>query len=596
MQRLTLLVALLALAACGAESDGPFVDEPFGDKPEDSAHHEKPIGQPWRSALFPADWKPVTEGGRSDGAGRYLPDYSMAGYHRGEVKPPIGSAQLPVRATVDAKRFGNGTTDATTAIQAAIDSACAAGGGVVLLPAGTFRLRLQSDTAKSMLKIGCSGLVLRGAGPANTRLLVDDPNRLRNKVVIAVAGASPFYDGASTQTYALAVDTPPTRTLTLAAAPNIAIGDWVLVRNTMTAGFRADHRMDRPAGLWPATTSKGGGLFYPRRVAAVSGTLVTVDSPTHYTLKTRDRARVYRIDPISEVGLESFAIGMVENTATWSRPESSSDNDHGAADTSTTGYQVHNSRAIHLENVRDAWIHDVDSFKPLANVHTHAHVLSNAIWLEQSAFRVTITNCNFRRPQYRGAGGNGYMFTVQGNDTLIVDSSAAGARHGLTVNEASSGNVFLRFKVVSSRYSDDTHRFLSHANLWDGIVLDGGWLQSVNRLTDSSGAGFTGTMNTFWNTFVQTNHVMASGCAVESAQFGHGYLIGSRRSAVARANLCTRAFTNSLYAGADRGLDAQGRADFAEGAERGDRLVPESLYNEQLRLRGVREGKSFPVW
>src|SRR5260370_30776507 len=63
-------------------------------------------------------------------------------------------------ATINAATYGNGTTDATAAIQSAI-SACPPG-QVVLLPAGTY-------ATSSTLNID-RGIVLRGAGPALSKI------------------------------------------------------------------------------------------------------------------------------------------------------------------------------------------------------------------------------------------------------------------------------------------------------------------------------------------------------------------------------------------------------------------------------------------
>lgn len=100
----------------------------------------------WRSALFPDDWVPVHAGGRADAQGRFLHDFSFAGYHRGDERPPYGRGTV-VR-TVDA-RLGDGLADATAAIQADLDAACASaviGLRVVLVPAGTFRLRFPTPS------------------------------------------------------------------------------------------------------------------------------------------------------------------------------------------------------------------------------------------------------------------------------------------------------------------------------------------------------------------------------------------------------------------------------------------------------------------
>ena len=66
-----------------------------------------------------------------------------------------------VCATVDAGTYGNGTTDATAAIQAAIDGC--PDGQVVHLPAGTYLLNGSIAIGKS--------IVLRGDGPGATKLI-----------------------------------------------------------------------------------------------------------------------------------------------------------------------------------------------------------------------------------------------------------------------------------------------------------------------------------------------------------------------------------------------------------------------------------------
>src|SRR2546423_938406 len=68
-------------------------------------------------------------------------------------------SRTTICATVDAA-YGDGRTDATAAIQSAIEG-CPEG-QVVLLPAGTYRLTSNLEIKK--------GIVLRGAGPTLTRL------------------------------------------------------------------------------------------------------------------------------------------------------------------------------------------------------------------------------------------------------------------------------------------------------------------------------------------------------------------------------------------------------------------------------------------
>ena len=539
----------------------------------------------WRSAYFPRGWMPVHAGGMPDAQGRFLPDFSYAGYHFGERRPPVGAALGTVHEVPAA--LGNGTTDATAGIQAVINATCTAGGGVVHLPAGTYRLTLPTATSTTVLSIGCSHFVLRGDG-ATSRLLFDDPHRARGVDVIAVRGPGTIYDGTSTTTWHLAADLPvETRTLTLASDPTFHVGDVIVVRNDTTEAFRVDHRMDQAtsgqAGLWPADSGGFRGIFYLRTVTAISGRTVTVDAPLRYPLRTRDNARVYLAPALlTEVGLESFAIGMTENLTTTGGTEDSHENDWMVA--GTTGYEVHGSRAIELERVRDAWVWDVDSFAPTGNT-TGAHLLSNGITLSPGSTRVTVGQCDLGRAEYRG-GGNGYLFPLLGNDALVRDCTATNARHGFIINNPSSGNVFRDDVIHTSRYTDDSHRFLAHANLYDRIDLDSGWLSAVNRGTTSTGAGFTATQQVFWGTHVTAFHPTARGCAIESAQWGYGYLIGSSGVHGAMPHLCPTSFTNSTWAALDQGAPS----DVVEGEDMADTLTPHSLHQAMLDLRCARDG------
>jgi hypothetical protein len=532
----------------------------------------------WRSKKFPVGWAPVKLDGVSDPNAQFLHDFSYAGYHRGEEPPPVGRG-TPYR-TVDAK-FGDGRTDATAAIQKALNDACQYNkGGVVALPEGTFRLTLPQGRTVA-LSLGCSNLVLRGAGPAKTRLLFDDPTRARGAYVIAVQPAGASFTAANISRKLKADAANGARVVHVESTTGLKVGDWVLVRTDLTDAFRTEHGMT--GTLWPISSSFKG-LIYPRRVVRITGDAVEFDIPIRYTIKTRDAARITVTQNLgSEIGLESFSIGMVQNNTTWAPNQGEREDDYKIE--GTTGYQVNSSRAVDLRNVHDSWVFDVDTFQPSQNQSSGAHVLSQGFNIADSVFRVTVQNCEIGRPQYRGGGGNGYAISINGHDCLLADNRTTSARHGFIYTRAATGNVILRGTTVNSRYADDTHAWLSQANLYDSMTLDGGFLQSVNRGTTSGGAGFTGTELVYWNTFVKKNHSSAQGCAVETAQWGWGYAIGSRAATGAQAKLCPKSFSNSTWAKLNPGAPT----DYVEGEGLGATLYPQSLYTEQLRLRCKRE-------
>ena len=91
----------------------------------------------------------------------------------------------------------SGKKDATAAIQKALDAVGKQGGGVVFLPAGTYRL-VPPKGKSSALFVRHSGVVLRGAGRGLT-FLFNDETSMRNRAVLtlAPAGSSNWYGGGA---------------------------------------------------------------------------------------------------------------------------------------------------------------------------------------------------------------------------------------------------------------------------------------------------------------------------------------------------------------------------------------------------------------
>ena len=110
----------------------------------------------WRSNLYPKAWKP----GYTTTQGKFLHDFSYAGYGHGTKALPRPTN--PIFNVVN--QFGadnTGKTNAVGAIQAAINTAEAQGGGVVFLPVGKYK-------CNAPLKVDKSNVILRGAGPGTT--------------------------------------------------------------------------------------------------------------------------------------------------------------------------------------------------------------------------------------------------------------------------------------------------------------------------------------------------------------------------------------------------------------------------------------------
>ena len=102
-----------------------------------------------------------------------LPDFSYAGYNYSESDIP-DTSDLP---TFNVTEFGATPDDGEyddTAIQATIDAAEAAGGGVVLFPSGRFMVS-PNETVGENIFINASNIVLKGQGSqvGGTEIVMD---------------------------------------------------------------------------------------------------------------------------------------------------------------------------------------------------------------------------------------------------------------------------------------------------------------------------------------------------------------------------------------------------------------------------------------
>jgi hypothetical protein len=529
----------------------------------------------WRSSLYPENWRPpgpenafVTDA--------FLQDFSYAGYRRGEAPLPVVAG--PLHDVV--ARHGadpTGVRDSTAAIQQALDDAGAAGGGVVYLPPGTYRVSPKSD-GDSPLVINRSGVVLRGAGAGKTFLL-NTSYRMRSKEIIRVRPAA-VEEG---DPVALTADLPgPTRRIPVADAAAFAPGDMVRLEWSFTPGWIAEHRQQE---YWNES-ARPRPAQYIREVVATDPAAgwIEVDVPTRYALRVRDQANVRKLTGLlTQVGVEHLSLGNIQHPGTSWREEDFSRPGAPAHD-------VHGSYLMRVAHVVDGWVVGVHSFRPEGNTST-AHLLANGIHIGR-CYRVTVRDCFLQRPQYGGAGGNGYLYHVSvSNECLLADNIAEFSRHGFVISfPGTSGNVFHRCEdratgratghdgeYATSGSGSDNHMHFSHSNLWDQCrAHDSFWTASHRQRSGTVPHGLSSAQAVYWNT---TGTGTRGGPVVRSEQAGYGYVIGTAGERAEAANP-TRGNTEP--------------ADLVEGVGRGATLEPQSLYLDQLsrRLRSAAEAQN----
>ncbi|MUG43511.1 discoidin domain-containing protein [Paenibacillus woosongensis] len=524
------------------------------------------LGTDGRSRLYPDDWYP----GFKDEEGRFLHDFSYAGYHRGEAPIPQidpSTGMDVTKAPYHADRTGS--RDATAAIQQAIHDAAAKGGGVVYLPEGTYQVNPPAGKDYA-LNIPASHIVLKGAG-MNKTFIYNAAENMKGKDIIRVGNGDWKKTNVTTQLRKSVSE--PTVLLPVEDAGGFAVGDYVLITFDTTPEFLAELGMHNK---WASRLGRVEPLFY-RQIVAVDAEnrTITVDIPTRYPLKVRDHITITKTEsPISEVGIEDFSISNIQNS------KSGLGEDDFKVE-GTAGYESDNSKVINVIAAADSWIRNISTYKPAGN--STYHILSKGIILDRTK-NVTVDQVTMEHPQYRGANGNGYLYQFIGNDNLIANSHAVGARHSFTfANFSANGNVMHNVYSENSSLLTDFHMYLSMANLIDNMTLNGDGISAITRDYGSSETNRHGVVTTesvFWNTTGQAAHPSksANGIIVESEQFGHGYVIGTK-GAVTGVNV---QITGSI-------ADTDTRPfDMAEGIGQGERLTPQSLFSDQFERRDRR--------
>lgn len=524
--------------------------------------------QTWRSAIYPESWQRPGES-VSFYDDKLIQDFSFAGYKRGEQALPEVTGPV-----FDVTAYGavpNGGGDSTVAIQNTIDAAAAAGGGVVFVPAGEFRVSPQGVN-NFCLRISAANIVLRGAG-VREAFLLNTSYEMRNKAVLQISPLSVPTSGSSKITADL---DGPTRRIPVDDVSRFSPGGFVRIEWEFTDAWILEHNQQT---WWNQTNGRPANARYLREVITTNPAegWIEVDVPTRYTIKARDNARVIALSGLlSEVGVESLSIGNLQHPGTtWGATD--------YVDPSKPASDVHGSWLVRMQNVRDSWITDVHSRQAVENTST-CQMLSNGVYV-QNSFRITLRDCEMRRSQYGGGGGNGYMYRVhQSNECLLERCIADFSRHGIVISSpGTSGNVFFRCEDRETARStghtggyntgasgSDNHMHFSHSNLFDQCHAHDSFYTASHR--GNSGTvphGLTSAHAVYWNT---TGSGTRYNDIVRSEQGRYGYVIGTSGSRFGATN-------------PTGGNTAP--ADHLEGIGTGDSLEPPSLYLDQLSRRFV---------
>jgi len=371
--------------------------------------------------------------------------------------------------------------------------------------------------------------------------------------------------------------TGPTKIIPVADSSAYSAGDIVLLKWDFTDGWVADHGQE---AYWNSTNGYPQPCNYFRKVVSVDyvNNIITIDVPTRYSMFQRDNARVLRTTGfLSEVGIEDFSIGNVENTT------GGFGNDDWLVE-GTTGYEVHGSYVIKMYDSYDSWIRRVYTYQPASNSTSTCHILSNGIQVDNS-FQLTLEDCYFQRTEY-GGGGNGCMFVLRSNDILVKNCIAEFNRHGFLISTANASGIVL-FGCTDKRTERATglsgidgyvpgsrssghHLHFSHSNLLDGCTVIDSFFSFKHRMNFGTiPHGLTAAHCVVWNMKSSENEYLYT---VETEQGRYGYVIGTCAECPDVNNL--NPATNNTEP-----------LDFVEGKGNGNTLTPQSLYLDQFNKR-----------
>ncbi len=362
-----------------------------------------------------------------------------------------------VCATLNAASYGNGSSEASTAIQAAI-SACPVG-QVVQLSAGTFRIN-------SNALLIAKGITLRGAGPGITILRRtngatpnSDTAAVADPVVVIGPNRWAGPNAPSASVNLTADGAKGATSVTVASGGAFAPGQIVILDedNYGTAAWTSlPNRNGAPtsAMIWASdravwmrhTPSDAGDDPFPdaatwfmrpnrpiseiKEIASISGSVVTFTTPLHIS---------YRLAKTAQLTGYTGANLHVRNA--------------GVEDLTLYGGGDGNLR---FENAAYCWARNIES----------------TVWLGEgvaidNSFRVVVRDSNVHDTAWPNPGGSGYAisFANGSSEVLIENNIVRQANKVMVARAAGAGSV------IGYNYMDDGH--IGYDPTWVEVGING---------------------------------------------------------------------------------------------------------------------------
>ena len=398
----------------------------------------------------------------------YIPmDYSTCGYHASEVAIP----DVPAVYIVSPRN--------PECIQAAIDKLSLQKldrqgfRGAIILQAGIYNIA-------EPLRISASGIVLRGAGKAATKIVKQGVDR----------GAAIYIEGGNA---VLSTDTayitdeklkPGSTSVMLSSTANLSVGDRIAITRPCTKEWIASLKMNDFGGGLDYTGWKPNDIVitWHRTITAITGNLVTLDAPITTTLDQQwGNSFVQKITSsaaISECGIENLSI------------ESAPD----AGGNTLTG-EDHCWEGVWIDNAADCWVRSVD-FNGLAG---------SAVNLQKNTQRITVEDCIADNPLSEIGGWRRCVFTTRGEQNLFQRCISRKGIHDFSTGYCAAGpNAFVQCEGEESLGFSGSVGSWACGVLFDIVNIEGNDLAFKNLEQFRTGTGYNAANSMFWQCTAST--------------------------------------------------------------------------------------------
>jgi hypothetical protein len=352
-----------------------------------------------------------------------LPDFSYAGYHFSEQPLP----EVSQRPRFDVTAYGALPDDEKydeAGIQAAVDAADAASGGVVYFPEGKYLIAPDRER-NSRIRISKSNIVLKGAGSGDggTEIFMSE-RRIGSRQFVF----RPEWDRSRTLT-TLTENVPrESFWVSVADASKLEVGQTVVLRHRSEAFTRQYFEGLPFAPEWKRLVGRDGGMkvMELHEIAEIDGSRLRFKNPVHLDVVNQpdDPFRLESYATVKECGVEGIRF-----TGNWaSYPEEFVHHKDGIHDSGWC--------ALTMENVENSWIRDCEfrdwnecinlsgAFKTTVEDVRFTGKKGHTSVLARSGTGVLIKNCRFDAGHHHGPGvGYGAVNTVVTQCQMEVDQN-----------------------------------------------------------------------------------------------------------------------------------------------------------------------------